>query len=143
MGTVGRLGTWAPPADADQAFGADNAYSFMVCPRNVTTPGVDAVFASCRRLGWETLACSPFVRGWHLDKMVVAAAGRVAGDGAEVRARLADLMLRHSLFAPDVDRLIVAIRDPRWVAANAESCRRGPLNQAEQSLLASIVSDVA
>jgi len=74
-------------------------------------------------------ACTPFGRGWTLER-IVEQEGR-AGD-ADFRAHVADLMLRYSLFSPEVDRLIVAMRKPEWVGPNAESARRGPLSDEER-----------
>lgn len=108
QGLVGRLGTWMPPLSSSQS----GPYTFAVAPCNVTC-AEDAAprFAAYKALGWETLATSPFVRGWELDKR---AQGR---DKAEVAAE----MLRFAAFFPNVDRLIVAMRRPEWVAVNQAS----------------------
>jgi aryl-alcohol dehydrogenase-like predicted oxidoreductase len=124
-GLVGRLGVWHPGERAAEEYGRKSPYSFMVRPYNVTTPDAAPAFAACKALGWETLACSPFVRGWELEK----AASR---DKSADREQVADLVLRYSLFAPNVDRLIVAMRRPEWVARNVASWRRGPLTPLEQ-----------
>jgi hypothetical protein len=87
------------------------------------------VFRAGRRLGWLNFACTPFGRGWTLDRLVEQE-GRTGDAG--FRASLADLMLRYSLFSPEVDRLIVAMRKPEWVAPNAASVRRGPLREEER-----------
>jgi len=128
QGLVGRLGTWAPGPGAVDRYGRDNPYSFMVQPYNTGTPNAAEAFAAAKHLGWETLACSPFYRGWRLDKLVETAG---SDDPAALRARVADHMLRHSLYQPDVDRLIVAMRRPAWVAANVAGVRAGPLTDAE------------
>jgi len=140
QGRVGRLGVWAPGADARSRFGIDSPYDFMVLPYNVTTEGAAPVFAACRRLGWETLACSPFVRGWELDKLVLRATELHGGDETDHRHKLADLMLRYSLFAADVDRLIVAIRRVEWVSADVASASRGPLDDKEVTFLESLLA---
>ena len=59
--------------------------------------------------------------------------GRARDDG--FRAHVADLMLRFSLFTPEVDRLSVAMRKPEWVAPNVASVRRGPLSGQERAWL--------
>jgi len=133
QGLVRRLGTWHPGADAEKVFGSLSPYSFMVRPYNVTTADAAPAFAACKRLGWETLACSPFVRGWELEKRVEQARSTGSEGPEEARARLADHMLRYALFAPNVDRLIVAMRRPQWVVRNVESGRRGPLSAAESA----------
>lgn len=83
----------------------------------------------------ETLACSPFVRGWWLDKLAERARQVHAGEVEDPRGKLADLMLRRSLFAPNVDRLIVAIRRTEWVAANLASASRGAPTAEEDEWL--------
>lgn len=113
QGLVGRLGTWMPPLNSPRG-----SYDFAVAPCNVTTPAAPARFAAYKALGWETVATSPFVRGWELDKRAVG------GD----KAATADTMLRFAAFTPNVDRLIVAMRRPEWVATNRASEARGPLD---------------
>lgn len=113
-GHVGRLGSWMPPLDSPQA----GPYAFAVAPCNVTCADDAAPrFAAYKALGWETLATSPFVRGWELDKR--------ATQQEKDKAALADEMLRFSAFFPNVDRLIVAMRRPEWVALNCASVTRG------------------
>lgn len=141
-GLVGELGTWYPGPDADVAYGRDNPYSFMVQPYNVDTDDAEASFAAAKRLDWETVAVSPFVRGWRLDDMV-AAAGEISDEPEpELRSRLSDHMLRYSLFRPNVDRLVVGMRKVEWVARNAESVERGPLSADEAEWLFSVADRV-
>jgi len=123
-GVIRWLGTWYPPVNPVETYGLNNPYSFMVRPYNVTTPEAAPAFSACKALGWQTLACSPFVRGWELDK-------RLGRSNAPDRAQLADRMLRYALFRPHVDRLIVAMRREAWVVANIASWRCGPLTEVE------------
>jgi aryl-alcohol dehydrogenase-like predicted oxidoreductase len=144
QGLVGALGVWHPGADAKERYGsrrgsAHNPYRFMVRPYNVTSAGAEPAFATAKRLGWETLACSPFVRGWELDRLVERAELTHAGP-EDLRAKLADHMLRYSLFAPHVDRLIVSMRKVEWVHANVASWRRGPLSSDERAWLESLTA---
>ena len=139
-GYVGMLGTWEPGEDALERFGMENPYDFMVRPLNVATPTAGPAFAAAKRLGWHTLAASPFVRGWHLDSLVAAARMSWRGSESDLRRRLADHMLRYSLFHPNVDRVITAMRRVEWVTANVESVRRGPLTTSERQWLDSISS---
>ena len=97
--------------------------------RRLSADKATDVFEACRKLGWLNIACTPFGRGWTLDR-IVDAEGR-AGD-AGCRAHVADLMLRYALYSPHVDRLMVAMRKPEWVRPNAESARRGPLSDEER-----------
>ena len=112
QGLVGRLGTWMPPLTLTEP----GPYTFAVAPCNVTCAD-DAIlrFTAYKALGLETLATSPFVRGWELDKQ---AAGKD-------KATVAEEMLRFSAFFPNVDKLIVAMRRPEWVTMNCESIARG------------------
>jgi aryl-alcohol dehydrogenase-like predicted oxidoreductase len=142
-GRVGRLGTWHPPANASEVFGAENPYSFMVRPYNVKTTDAAGAFAVCKELGWENVACSPFVRGWELDKLVEHVQRREGGSEDATRSRLADHMLRYSVFAPNVDKLIVAMRKVQWVGANSRSVQRGPLTRDEARSLESATGEQA
>jgi aryl-alcohol dehydrogenase-like predicted oxidoreductase len=139
-GAVRLLGTWHPGVDAESAFEADNPYQFMVRPLNTTTRDAGPAFAAARRLGWQTLACSPFARGWELDRLAANALRQGAASEEQARARLADHMLRNSLHHPDVDRLIVAMRKPEWVARNAASARAGPLSDDERAWLLRVMA---
>jgi aryl-alcohol dehydrogenase-like predicted oxidoreductase len=126
-GRVGGLGTFMPEHATTSV-----EYTAALAPYNVTTPDAPEAFAGYRRRGWGTYALSPFVRGWELERLV-AESGRST-------AELADLLLRHSAFAPGVDFVVVAMRKPEWVAANAESWRRGPLVEAERALIGGLSS---
>lgn len=130
-GQIRMLGTYRPGADADTRFGSNNPYDFQVQPHNVEEDATE-VFRACRKLGWQNLACTPFGRGFTLDR-IVEQEGRTGDTG--FRAQVADLMLRYSLFSPEVDRLIVAMRKPEWVAPNVASARRGQLTEAERTWL--------
>lgn len=130
-GQVRMLGTYRPGADADARFGSGNPYDFQVQPHNIEEDATE-VFRACRKLGWQNFACTPFGRGFTLDR-IIAHEGRTGDAG--FRAHVADLMLRYSLFSPEVDRLIVAMRKPEWVAPNVASARRGPLTEAERTWL--------
>ena len=138
QGLVGKLGTWYPGADAATVYGRSHPCSFMVRPYNITTADAAPAFAACKSLGWQNFACSPFVRGWELDKLTDSAASAMDTDRDTARTRLADLMLRYALFAPDVDRLIVAVRRPELVRINRDSESRGPLTPPERALLEKI-----
>lgn len=141
-GYVKQLGTWHP--DIDSLSSQDNAewrrrYSFMVRPYNITTRDVATVFAAAKLTGWKTLACSPYVRGWELDKLVLNAQKLEPGDEDTLRERLADHLLRYSLYQRHVDMLIVSMRRPEWVLRNAESVRRGELMYREDIWLRKVV----
>ena len=127
-GQVRLLGAYRPGAEADQHFGPDNAYDFQVQPHHIEEDATEA-FLACKKLGWLNFACTPFGRGWTLDR-ICEQEGKT--DDAGFRAHVADLMLRWSLYSPEVDRLIVAMRKPEWVAPNAESARRGPLSDEDR-----------
>lgn len=141
-GYVGELGTWSPGPDADVEYGHDNPYSFMVQPYNVDTDDAPASFAAAKRLGWETVAVTPFVRGWKLDEMVAAAGEMGEEPEPELRSRLSDHMLRYSLFQPNVDRLVVGMRKVEWINQNVQSVKRGPLSDDEEKWLFSVTDRV-
>jgi len=130
-GVVRELGCWAPGANAVEKYGRVNPYAFMVRPYSLSTADAAPAFAACKVLGWRNFACSPFGRGWELDKMVDAALHLESGDPVEMKARVADHMLRYSLYQPNVDKLINAIRKREWIAPNIASVKRGPLSDKE------------
>jgi len=89
------------------------------------------VFARARELGLETVAMSPFIRGWKLDE--------IGEDTTEVAA----ILLRWVASQPLVDHVIVSMRKPAWVQANLEAVARGPLTPEEAARLAEWVARVA
>jgi aryl-alcohol dehydrogenase-like predicted oxidoreductase len=141
-GHVRRLGTWRPDPEDKGKFSDDGSYSFMVSPFNITTPAARPGFAMGKELGWETLACSPFVRGYVLDEMVQHAMGKqTRGDSeSSTRSRIADLMLRFSLYQDTVDRLIVSMRRTEWVHKNIDSFRKGELSEDESRYLKDLIA---
>lgn len=139
-GHVKTLGIWAPGPNVKERYQGRQAFTFMIRPCNIATKDAAESFAQTKALGWNNYACSPFIRGWELDRMVAAALARDGGDEPEVRARLADHMLRYALFQPNVDRLITAIRRTAWIAPNIASCARGPLSEEERCWLTGLKS---
>jgi aryl-alcohol dehydrogenase-like predicted oxidoreductase len=129
------LGLWAPDQAIVQRYRTDNPFQLAIQPFNITTDDDASVFAACKRSGWQTLATSPFARGWELDRMTAAASARGYGAPEALRPMLADLMLRFSLFRRDVDRVIVGMRKVEWIPRNLESVSRGPLTTEEQRWL--------
>ena len=131
-GHISRLGIWSPGAKAASKYGANSPYSFMVTPFNVANTDAQP-FEACAALGWECFACSPFVRGWDLEKMVAAGGDQPSQEGAE--SLIADRMLRFSLHQPFVHGLVTATRRVEWVGVNLESAARGPLSAEERGEL--------
>lgn len=129
------LGLWVEDMANVEACHDRSRFRFAIRPCNVTTADADRIFAACKMSGWETVATSPFFRGWELDRIVADASARGLGSGETLRPLLADLMLRFSLFHRGVDRLIVAMRKKEWVDRNLESVSKGPLTGQEQRLL--------
>ena len=134
-GYVRALGLWITDPAIIEHYRSDNPFRYAIRPCNIATPEAPAVFAACKAAGWETLATSPFFRGWELDRMVAEARACLPQPAETLRSTLADLMLRFSLFHPDVDRVIVAMRNPEWIRRNLASVSRGPLTAAEHGLL--------
>src|SRR5206468_7547415 len=104
------LGLWAPDLAVVDRYRNEKSLRFAIRPLNVTTDDAAPVFAACKACGWETLATSPFFRGWELDRIIALASARGYGAPEILRPMLADLMLRFSLFQSNVDRVIVAMR---------------------------------
>ncbi|HEY1725744.1 MAG TPA: aldo/keto reductase [Steroidobacteraceae bacterium] len=134
-GYVRSLGLWITDLAVIEHFPNKQSFRFAIRPYNIATDDAASIFAACKRIGWETLATSPFFRGWELDRIAAEAVAQSLGPDATVRPMLADLMLRFTLFQPDVDRVIVAIRKTEWIGRNLESVARGPLTIEERQLL--------
>jgi aryl-alcohol dehydrogenase-like predicted oxidoreductase len=124
-GYVRSLGLWVSDPLLIERCRPKDTFQFAVRPCNITTKDAPPIFAACKRSGWETLATSPFVRGWELDRQIAQAALRGYGDAERLRPVLADLMLRYSLFQSNVDRVIVAMRNLEWVSCNVERTAYG------------------
>lgn len=135
---VDRLGIWHPGREQLQVFGPHNPYSFMVQPYSVTTSEAGYAFGAAKALWWETLATSPFGRGWELKRRAARLAAREELSVPGSTHIVADLMLRYALHQPSVDRVVVAMRRPEWVQANVASASRGPLADEESALLFSL-----
>jgi aryl-alcohol dehydrogenase-like predicted oxidoreductase len=134
-GYVRSLGLWISDPAVLEHHGKEDPYRYAIRPNNIVTPGPASVFAACKARGWETLATSPFFRGWELDRVIAEASVRGYGDPETLRPMVADLMLRYSLFQVDVDRVIVAMRKVQWITPNLESISRGPLTAEEHRWL--------
>jgi aryl-alcohol dehydrogenase-like predicted oxidoreductase len=135
QGYVRSLGRWVEhqPKPERGENGSVVRYAFQPC--NLGTRRAAARFAAYKKHGWNTVATSPFFRGWELEKMVAGAAARGEGGPDELRSRLADAMLRFALFHPSVDRLVVAMRKVEWVQRNVHSAAHGPLTAEERRWL--------
>jgi aryl-alcohol dehydrogenase-like predicted oxidoreductase len=133
-GYVRALGAW-DPNDAvlrhDEFEVAVNRYHII---HREAAPG----FAECKKRGLQTIATSPFIRGWELARMTDIAVDKGFGEEEAIRARIADHMLRFTLFQGDVDRVSVAMRKKQWIEANIASVKRGPLTDAERRWLANL-----
>jgi aryl-alcohol dehydrogenase-like predicted oxidoreductase len=134
-GYVRFLGLWIQDAQIIERFRNDNPFRFAIGPFNVATTEAAPLFAACKAVGWETIATSPFRRGWELDKIVAAAVAHGYGQDETLRPIVADLMLRFTLFQQDVDRVIIAMRKLEWVKRNVESISKGPLTAQERRQL--------
>ena len=134
-GYVRSLGLWVEGLTDVDRYRDDNPFRFAIRPFNVTTANAAPMLAACKKVGFEVLATSPFFRGWELDRLIAEASARGYGDAKNLSSALADLMLRFSLFQPDVDRVIVGMRKVEWVLRNVESVARGPLTAEEAAWL--------
>jgi aryl-alcohol dehydrogenase-like predicted oxidoreductase len=134
-GYVRSLGLWIENPAIIERFRHNNPFRFALRPFNITTMEAAPIFAACKRVGWETIATSPFRRGWELDKIIAAALAGGYGTAESLRPVLADLMLRFSLFQRDVDRVIIGMRKVEWIKRNVQSVSKGPLTGDEHRWL--------
>ena len=102
----------------------------VLAPYNAFNRDAAALFARARELGLQTVAMSPFIRGWKLQE--------IGEDTAEVAA----ILLRWVVSQPLVDWVIVSMRKREWVQANLEAVARGPLTPEEAARLAAWVARV-
>jgi aryl-alcohol dehydrogenase-like predicted oxidoreductase len=130
-GYVRYLGLWILNLPSVERYRCREPFRFAIRPFNITKPDAIPTFATCKKFGWETIATSPFVRGWELDRLIAKASLHGHGDTETLRPRLADLMLRFSLFQDNVDRVVVAMRKLEWVSSNVASASRGALTDQE------------
>ncbi len=105
-----------------------HSVTHVLAPYNAFNRDAAALFARARELGLQTVAMSPFIRGWKLDE--------IGEDTAEVAA----ILLRWVVTQPVVDRVIVSMRKPAWVLANLAAVARGPLTPEEERRLATWVA---
>jgi aryl-alcohol dehydrogenase-like predicted oxidoreductase len=134
-GYVDSLGLWIEDSRIIEQYRNDNPFRFAIRPFNIATAEAAPIFAACKLSGWETLASSPFRRGWELDKIVAAAVARGYGRDETLRPIIADLMLRFTLFQQDVDRVIVGMRKLEWIKRNLEGISKGQLSAEEHRRL--------
>jgi aryl-alcohol dehydrogenase-like predicted oxidoreductase len=130
-GYVQSLGLWIEDAQIIEQFRNDNPFRFALRPFNVATADAAPIFRACKAAGWETIATSPFRRGWELDNIVAAAVARGYGHAETLRPIIADLMLRFALFQRGIDRVIIGMRKIEWIKRNVESVVKGPLTAQE------------
>ena len=117
-GYVRSLGLWVEDLTDIDRYQYDNPFQFAIRPFNVRTVDAAPMLATCKKVGFEVLATSPFFRGWELERLIAEASARGYGDPKVLSSVLADLMLRFSLFQPDVDRVIIGMRKVEWVLRN-------------------------
>lgn len=135
-GYIKTLGIWCPEISDFSKYSEKNSFNFMVRPFNIKAKDNVSDFEMARTLNWQIFTCSPFVRGWELDKLVAEkASSNINEDQVSLKAKLADLMLRYSMFEQQVDRVIVGMRKKDWILKNIESFSRGPLTYEEKQLL--------
>lgn len=110
-----------------QQLPSEHSVTHVLAPYNAFHRSAADTFAMAKEMGLETVAMSPFVRGWKIDEIRASA-------GEEV-ADIPDILLRWVAFQPLVDHVVVSMRREEWVHKNIEALTRGPLTEREQALL--------
>lgn len=100
----------------------DHPFQYVLAPHNAFRSAT-ATFVEAKALKLQTIAMSPFIRGWKLDE--------IGEDTAEV----ANILLRYVVFQGLADKVIVSMRKKEWVAANLAAVAQGPLNADEHARL--------
>ncbi len=94
-------------------------FSHVLCPYNAFNTQAVEMFWAAKARGMSTIAMSPFIRGWNLDK--------IGGD----KRTTAELLLRWVTSQEIVDNVFVSKRKAAWVNANLEAEQRGSLTAEE------------
>lgn len=132
-GRIGEVGVWG---DLDWAVGGEGLLGFVVAPFHPAAEGrTGPVFTTAHERGLLTLATSPFVRGWELERLANRLVATAGIDPGIARARMAAMLLRFTAHGPNVDRVIVAMRSASYVADNLAALRAGPLSRDETQWL--------
>jgi aryl-alcohol dehydrogenase-like predicted oxidoreductase len=97
--------------------------SYVLAPYNAFNQDALAVFSHAKKMGIQSIALSPFIRGWKLDEI------------GEDKAIAADILLRWVAGNELVDAIIVSMRKSEWVRANIETVQRGRLTHSEEEQL--------
>ncbi len=110
-----------------QQLPAEHTVTHVLAPYNAFHRAAADTFAMAKDMGLETVAMSPFVRGWKLQE--------IQADKAANADVVADILLRWVAFQPSVNHVIVSMRREEWVQKNAKALARGPLTEREQAML--------
>jgi aryl-alcohol dehydrogenase-like predicted oxidoreductase len=127
MGKVRQVGLGMAALRHLDQLPAGHLVTHVLAPYNAFNRDAAALFARAREVGMQTIAMSPFIRGWKLQE--------IDDDPAEVAA----ILLRWVVAQPVVDRVIVAMRKQAWVQANLAAAARGALTPQEELRLAAWV----
>lgn len=106
---------------------AEHPVTHVLVPYNAFHRGAADTFATAKGMGLETVAMSPFIRGWKLQE--------IQADKTANAELVADILLRWVAFQPSVDHVVVSMRREEWVHKNTKALTRGPLTEREQALL--------
>lgn len=106
---------------------AKHPVTHVLAPYNAFHHGAADMFAMAKEMGLETVAMSPFIRGWKLQE--------IQADKTANAELVADILLRWVAFQPSVDHVVISMRREEWVQKNIRAVERGPLTESEQALL--------
>ena len=96
----------------------------VLAPYNAFNTGAAALFTEAKARGLKTVAMSPFVRGWNLNRLE-----------NDAKADTPALLLRWVTGQEAVDTVFVSMRRAEWVTANRDAEKAGPLSETEAALV--------
>lgn len=118
-GRVREIGLGMARRDDLDRLPSDHPITCVLAPYNAFHPQAEGLFREAHTRGFKTVAMSPFVRSWNLDK--------IGGDHSAAAA----LLLRWVTSQPIVDTVFVSMHRAEWVGANRAAEGQGELNVDE------------
>jgi aryl-alcohol dehydrogenase-like predicted oxidoreductase len=110
------------------ALPVEHPFTHVLAPYSAFNTEAEGLFHLAKSRGMSTIAMSPFVRGWKLDRPGVD------------RTVLAALLLRWVMSQEVVDTVFVSMRKAEWVIADYRAEQAGALSDEEEIFVREIVA---
>lgn len=129
-GLVREVGLGMARRDDLDRLPAGHPITRVLAPYNAFNVQAANLFREAKARGMGTIAMSPFVRGWNLDRL------------KDRKPLAAATLLRWVTAQKDVDTVFVSMRRAEWVGTNLAAELQGPLSEDESSLVADLLRDM-